>query len=162
MPLYGLIPFLRSIRCTDIEAFNRGQCPYSGQYHFYLWPFFNKRRFSKVSMPLLGLIPFLHWWTECRTGKIQLVLMPFHELLPFLHIWWSGHHYYGTVCQCPYSGYYHFYPALLKRPIYAGSAGVNSPRFFKNLKICQFLLFFWFFMNFLHCFISLTHHTICV
>jgi len=40
-------------------------------------------------------------------------------------------------------------PTYLKRPVYGGSEGVNSPRFLKIFQKCTFLPNFWFFQNFL-------------
>ena len=59
------------------------QCPYSGLSHFYRSSLFSKL-YTTVSMPLLGLIPFLQIWVS---------------------IWIMM----NWLCQCPYSGLSHFY-----------------------------------------------------
>ncbi len=106
MPLLGLIPFLPSTNrwlmmkvglCVNaltraypistaflsaVEVGKKCQCPYSGLSHFYDYSRFTVS--IGVSMPLLGLIPFLH---EFMSNNTNVTLR----------------------CQCPYSGLSHFY-----------------------------------------------------
>lgn len=48
------------------------------------------------------------------------------------------------MCQCPLTGFIHFYPATWEAPVYKALKGVFSPRFFKLLQKCYILSFFCF------------------
>ena|GEM_PF-1874891 len=84
------------------------QCPYSGFFHFYMI-FESKFEVRKeVSMPLLGLLPFLQEKKPDRL-YVNTVSMPLLGLLPFLPLGIDDNYYIYYLCQCPYSGFFHFY-----------------------------------------------------
>ena len=72
------------------------QCPMSGWSHFYLRKRGGETLRDMVSMPYVGLEPFLH-----REE-------------------WEGDGIHQE-CQCPMSGWSHFYPTSQKPSVYAGS-----------------------------------------
>ena len=96
-------------------------------------------------MPFNGLTPFL-LFKMLLAHLPSCVSMPFNGLHPFLPAKIVQKRQYFIRCQCPYTGLYHFYPALLEAPVYKGLKGAFSPRFFKLLQKCYILpvfLFFW-------------------
>ena len=107
----------------------------SGFFHFYKWLDFERNWDFKVSMPCIGLLPFLpvlkviifmvskrvnalHRASSISTNSYSshccyrsYVSMPCIGLLPFLRLLlaWIK---YNLLCQCPASGFFHFYPDL--------------------------------------------------
>ena len=111
MPYIGLLPFLQRTRFTP---------------NMYLC----------VSMPYIGLLPFLHdepedeptatacvnalhraspISTRCQSDGVFVtvpVSMPYIGLLPFLHSSQKGKVTINRLCQCPTSGFSHFYTGV--------------------------------------------------
>ena len=133
MPLLGLIPFLQLVNILSLVGVVVCQCPYSGLSHFYdettseedgdkvcqcpysgLSHFYNREKeslalVSGVSMPLLGLIPFLQNPAVGEDDGDKGVSMPLLGLIPFLRSQKSYSNLWFCMCQCPYSGLSHFY-----------------------------------------------------
>ena len=62
-----------------------------------------------MSMPYIGLIPFLLKGISVLSQSVMIVSMPYIGLIPFLH---HGSRPEGSgqrLCQCPTSGLSHFY-----------------------------------------------------
>ena len=117
MPFIGLLPFLHIsreqyqhyniagvnalYRASSISTMTKDGC---------------SEAYDSVSMPFIGLLPFLHeeWFTwEIGRGDVS---MPFIRLLPFLlETELPGAFIVGS-CQCPLSGFFHFYAPLWERP----------------------------------------------
>ena len=131
MPFIGLSPFLRNLwnqSCVCRQS---------------------------VSMPFIGLLPFLHeeWFTwEIGRGDVS---MPFIRLLPFLlETELPGAFIVGS-CQCPLSGFFHFYAPLWERPKmkicrldFAGNCLTTSKSAYFLLFLCLFTLCSYFFVIF--------------
>ncbi len=133
MPYLGLIPFLLLSDRDDVTVQELFQCPISGSSHFYniMYSFrSNKVRFNAlsrdhpistrhqgaicssflfVSMPYLGLIPFLPERSGKSLSLDLTVSMPYLGLIPFLHDKCMERYYESVQFQCPISGSSHFY-----------------------------------------------------
>ena len=59
-------------------------------------------------MPYVGLSPFLQD-IERKFGKEAKVSMPYVGLSPFLRTVKSAENAIAELCQCPMSGFLHFY-----------------------------------------------------
>lgn len=64
-------------------------------------------------MPFLGLMPFLLTMNEVAKHNF-MVSMPLLGLMPFLQKIKSIVQVDQYLCQCPYSGSFHFYSTPLK------------------------------------------------
>ena len=82
-PYSGLSHFYESEQPEETEQPEVCQCPYSSLSHFYTRTINTTVSRKNVSMPLLGLIPFLHCY-HFRSGQRVVVSMPLLGLIPFL------------------------------------------------------------------------------
>ncbi len=73
----------------------------------------NIRNYGVVSMPYIGLPPFLPLQCTCEEEIHAFVSMPYIGLPPFLHFWGDGKSI-EYLCQCPISGFPHFYKEVLE------------------------------------------------
>ena len=64
---------------------------------------------GNVSMPFIGLSPFLHVYLVQNVITKENVSMPFIGLSPFLHMSNTILKNMLCQCQCPLSGFLHFY-----------------------------------------------------
>ena len=69
----------------------------------------NIRNYGVVSMPYIGLPPFLQKPEETEKPE-ETVSMPYIGLPPFLHEKKEYRTFHEHLCQCPISGFPHFYP----------------------------------------------------
>ena len=107
MPYDGLFSFLQ-IFSRNKQRYCRCQCPMTGFFHFY-----DSRRskaFEKqlVSMPYDGLFSFLLHRRVRRNG-IYRVSMPYDGLFSFLPPFATSSFLLTISCQCPMTGFFHFY-----------------------------------------------------
>ena len=86
------------------------QCPLTGSLHFYMQKDFH--RYStpeEVSMPLVGLSPFLLSQENTIIYNNFPVSMPFNGLTPFLQLEYVRAKQCTIKCQCPLTDSLHFY-----------------------------------------------------
>ena len=109
MPCGGLISFLQPGKKEVFPMNMLCQCPTSGFSHFYSADKITVESEEDVSMPYIGLLPFLPSICVVRSASEECV-NALHQASPistkpavvyiFLDIFW---------CQCPTSGFSHFY-----------------------------------------------------
>ena len=113
MPYIGLLPFLRChLLLLDLPVIV--SMPYIG-----LLPFLQRTRFTPnmylcVSMPYIGLLPFLPCCNKKSINMFVVVSMPYIGLLPFLRLTPDKAANPAEMCQCPTSGFSHFYLILTR------------------------------------------------
>ena len=95
--------------CKKLKHF-RFQCPTSGLSHF----FGKTLRIYRpnpniVSMPYIGLIPFLRYDGYGHFSGYDVVSMPYIGLIPFLRVETKTDFTIGYMFQCPTSGLSHFF-----------------------------------------------------
>ena len=115
MPYLGLLPFLLYFwGCGITEKY--WHKPLSRASPISTLP--HSQRFrtvvSSVSMPYLGLLPFLLKDNSMTMNPSSIVSMPYLGLLPFLREKETDFYDDFEKCQCPISGFSHFYGILLK------------------------------------------------
>ena len=113
MPCGGLISFLQPGKKEVFPMNMLCQCPTSGFSHFYTAFEIQISQLISVSMPYIGLLPFLRYSRGRCCDAYHFVSMPYIGLLPFL----PGSAPVSSVsslslCQCPTSGFSHFYSTL--------------------------------------------------
>ena len=72
-------------------------------------------KIGDVSMPFIGLIPFLRSLAEKTGVSTSGVSMPFIGLIPFLLSEYEVQEVAARKFQCPLSGLFHFYHQLQRR-----------------------------------------------
>ena len=112
MPSIGLSPFLREAYLKHYVTFGVCQCPQSGFPHFYIM---KQRKRVKISFmcqcPQSGFPHFYYKIADYNRAK-RLVSMPSIGLSPFLQEVLMKAMTTLNLCQCPQSGFPHFYTSL--------------------------------------------------
>ena len=84
MPYVGLFPFLLSFDSLYKKNLALCQCPMSGFSHFYFDKSAGKYLQCNVSMPYVGLIPFLQYKRIPNEIDLNIVPTPYAGLISFL------------------------------------------------------------------------------
>ena len=80
-PTSGLSHFYENFEVVEAEKVTEFQCPTSGLSHFYMTYNFNDNVYSLVSMPYIGLIPFLPYIKEVNM-TIKFCFNALHRAYP--------------------------------------------------------------------------------
>ena len=92
------------------------QCPLSGFLHFYIMEKLVWERLLDVSMPFIGLSPFLHSLAMDIMTSVCCVNALYRAFSISTYCPRCGSFNDHYECQCPLSGFFHFYAPLWERP----------------------------------------------
>ena len=115
-PLSGFLHFYVNATPHPLTFLDGCQCPLSGFLHFYIkldWCG------AKKNVCVNALYRAFSISTTICNGVISIdyaVSMPFIGLSPFLPIEDMPENIWQNMCQCPLSGFLHFYAPLWERP----------------------------------------------
>ena len=127
---------------TNAGIFKLEQCPYSGYFLFYFRVANSVSIFNLVSMPLLGLLPFLHSTVYGGIEVCGKCVNALTRATSFSTTFRQINNGKYDMCQCPYSGYFLFYPILFgKKPYFPSlpSVFIFSALFHKFLAYMAYI-----------------------
>ncbi len=107
-PLTGFLHFYEEKKKKEMKELWMCQCPLTGFLHFYVKVTGLGEVKANVSMPFNGLPSFLPC-ACCRHSGASVVSMPFNGLPSFLHWLAIDVPIKNKLCQCPLTGFLHFY-----------------------------------------------------
>ena len=104
-------------RICSISVAYRCQCPTTGFFHFYKKMNSFRSNRPRVSMPYDGLFSFLHSGNGVSHQGYRSVSMPYDGLFSFLRYFGPSAGHTKYVCQCPTTGFFHFYRRRVHRHV---------------------------------------------
>ena len=110
-PSSGLLHFYLQARLFVRNGHVVCQCLSSGLLHFYQQQKSDNSWKMIVSMPFIGLTPFLHLKDADLGASVEMCQCPSSGLLHFYNFLKIKHNN-NRMCQCPSSGLLHFYGTL--------------------------------------------------
>ena len=137
---------------NELKCYQWCQCPISGYPHFYIMTNAQWKEKASVSMPYLGLSPFLQEKKRKAKWEKEYVSMPCLGLSPFLLNFRDAITSTNQMCQCPVSGYPHFYRVTSRNPHKQGAQFRNNTCNCQTIWFCSYFYsifsFTWYFCSF--------------